>query len=90
MKMLNFILLFSVAKGLDPHNWNTITQKQARLIIGKMPFWDYNETCVSGSNVKFSGEHIRFNEKEVRAWNTAILFALEDGLIPPFIGNEKC
>ena len=55
-----------------------------------MPFWDYNETCVSDLNVKFSGEHVRFNEKEVRAWNTAILFGLENGLIPPFIGNEKC
>ena len=55
-----------------------------------MPFWDYNETCVSGIKVKFTGEHVRFNEKEVRVWNTAILFALEDGLIPPFIGNEKC
>lgn len=88
--MLNFIFIFSVAKGLDPHDWTTITPKQAITRFGKMPFWDYNETCVSGSNVKFSGEYVRFNEKEVRAWNTAILFALEDGLIPPFIGNEKC
>lgn len=52
-----------------------------------MPFGDYNETCISGRTVRFSGEHVRFNEQEIRAWNTAILFALEDAIIPPFIGN---
>ena len=88
--MWNFIFIFSIARGLDPHDWTTITPKQARLRFGKMPFWDYNETCVSGIKIKFTGEHVRFNEKEVRAWNTAILFALEDGLLPPFNGNEKC
>lgn len=88
--MWNFIFIFSIAKSLYPHDWTTITPKQARLKFGEMPFWDYNETCVSDVKVKFSGKHVRFNEKEVRAWNTAILRALEDGLIPSFIGNEKC
>ena len=63
MKMWNFIFIFSVARGLDVHDWNDITPKQARLRFGKMPFWDYNETCVSGRTVKFSGENVHFNEK---------------------------
>ena len=55
-----------------------------------MPFWEYNETCIDGHIVKFSGEHVRFNEKEIRAWNTAIMFALEDAMIPSFIGDRVC
>lgn len=88
--MWNSLILFLIARGLDVHDWHVINPKQARLTFGKMLFWDYNETCVSGRTVKFSGENVHFNEKEVRAWNTAISFALEDGLIPPFIGSVKC
>ena len=84
------MLAFVLARGLDVHDWRVMTLKQARLTIGKMPFWDYNETCVTGRVVKFSGENVRFNEREVRAWNTAIMFAVEDGMIPSFIGGGSC
>lgn len=83
-------MMFVTAKGLDVHDWHTISANRARLTIGKMPFWDYNETCVAGRMVKFSGEHVRFDETEMRAWNTAILFAVEDGMIPSFIGDRAC
>ncbi len=88
--MWNFMLAFVLARGLDIHDWRVMTLKQARLTVGKMPFWDYNETCVTGRVVKFSGENVRFNEREVRAWNTAIMFAVEDGIIPSFIGEGNC
>ena len=88
--MLNLMLAFIIAGGLDVHDWYVMSSRQARVTIGKMPFWDYNETCVAGRDVKFSGEHMRFNEREIRAWNTAILFAVEDGIIPSFIGDRAC
>tara|TARA_B100000214_G_scaffold319681_1_gene254532 strand:+ start:3679 stop:3945 length:267 start_codon:yes stop_codon:yes gene_type:complete len=88
--MWTSLAIFSIARGLDVHNWHTISPKEARQKFGEIPFWDYNETCVSGRTVKFSGQHVRFKEKEIRAWNTAILFAVENGIIPPFIGNDIC
>lgn len=72
------------------HDWGVMTPKQARLTVGFMPVWDYNETCIAGRTVRFSGRHVRFSDREIRAWNTAIMFAVEEGLVPALIGERGC
>ena len=91
-KMLGF-LLYAVAvlgTGLDIHDWVALPRNKMVNIVRNIPVWDYNETCVHGGVVKLGGKYAHFGASEIRAWNTAIMFAVESGIVPEFISTGKC
>ena len=84
-----FTSIFTIAIGLHVSSWNAISYKKTMTEL-EMLHWDFNETCVKNHMVRFSGPSSNFNEGEIRAWNTAILLAVEDGIVPSFIASSRC
>ena len=78
----------SLAIGSGVHEWVAMPRAHMMRMIRDIPGWDYNQTCVQGRIVKFSGESAHFGLSEVQAWNTAVMLALENGVAPPFISTH--
>ena len=81
------LLLFGV--GIDLHEHATMPYRAAMQYIRRIPMWDFNETTINGNRILFSGDRARFSDGEIRAWNTAIMFTVEDGFPPAFITPPK-
>ena len=85
--MVLTLLLALLGGGLDVSSWHAISRGTAFLRLQLM-HWDYNQTCIDGQTVEFSGQH-PLSIREVRAWNTAVLLAVETGLVPAFISTRR-
>ena len=90
VKIMHKFILFLLGIGYDIHDWHALPKKHVLNMIRGIPMWDFNETCIEGRFVRFSGEHAEFGESEMKAWNTAIMFAVDRGIAPPFMASRKC
>ena len=58
--------------------------KAMREIIERVPFWDSTSATLDNKVVRFA-QRPNFTDNERKIWNTAVMFAIEDGLPLPFV-----
>lgn len=79
------------ASGIDSRSWTSIDKRAAHFLISEVPFWDFNTSCVQNRRVHFTGRGAtKFTKAQIKAWNTAIMFTIENGVAPSFIGEDTC
>ena len=81
--MLSWVC-FALAIGKHAVHHSVASAKDLNEIITKVPFWDFTSSTIDGKTVRF-GQSLNFTENERKVWNTAIMFAIEDGLPLPFV-----
>lgn len=83
INMLSWVC-FALAVGKHSLHHSVASAMNLREIIERVPFWDYTSATIDGKTVRF-GKKLNFTADERKVWNTAVMFAIEDGLPLPFV-----
>lgn len=81
--MLSWVCL-ALAVGKHTLHHTVASAADLREIVERVPFWDFTNATFDGKTVRF-GKTLNFTENERKVWNTAVMFAIEDGLPLPFV-----
>ena len=90
-KMIGAVAFLAVGAGRPIGEWTVVSPHQAMSHLRDV-WWDFNTTCIEGKRAEFRAKLRTFDAREARAWNTAVLVAVESGFVPPLIasGRQPC
>ena len=81
--MLSWVCLV-LAVGKHTLDHSVASPVYLREIIERVPFWDSTSATLDNKVVRFA-QRPNFTDNERKIWNTAVMFAIEDGLPLPFV-----